>query len=78
MIYMGLTGINYYTLAVENDRDSIFTTIWKPGFNTKRVSTRNFHSKFQSINGNTDNSTASDCLPIMQKSARYRSITNTF
>jgi hypothetical protein len=49
MIYMGLTGINYYTLAVEKDRDSTFTTIWKPGFNTKRVSTRNFHSKFQSI-----------------------------
>jgi hypothetical protein len=32
MIYMWLTGINYYKLAVEKDRDSIFTTIWKPGF----------------------------------------------
>jgi hypothetical protein len=36
MIYMWFTGINYYKLAVENDRDSIFTTItiiWKPGLN---------------------------------------------
>jgi hypothetical protein len=33
MIYMWFTGINYYKLAVEKDRDSIFTTIWKPGFN---------------------------------------------
>jgi hypothetical protein len=35
MIYMWFTGINYYKLAVEKDRDSIFTTIttiWKPGF----------------------------------------------
>jgi hypothetical protein len=34
MIYMSFTGINYYKLAVEKDRDSIFTTItkiWKPG-----------------------------------------------
>ena len=34
MIYMWFTGINYYKLAVEKDRDSIFTTIttiWKPG-----------------------------------------------
>ena len=34
MIYMWFTGINYYKLAVEKDRDSIFTltitTIWKP------------------------------------------------
>jgi hypothetical protein len=33
MIYMWSTGINYYKLAVEKDRDSIFTTIttiWKP------------------------------------------------
>jgi hypothetical protein len=32
---MCFTGINYYKLAVEKDRDSIFTTIttiWKPGF----------------------------------------------
>jgi hypothetical protein len=31
---MWFTGINYYKLAVEKDRDSIFTTIttiWKPG-----------------------------------------------
>jgi hypothetical protein len=34
MIYMWFTGINYYKLTVEKDRDSIFTTIttiWKPG-----------------------------------------------
>jgi hypothetical protein len=27
MIYMWFPGINYYKLAVEKDRDSIFTTI---------------------------------------------------
>jgi hypothetical protein len=27
MIYMWFTGINYYKLTVEKDRDSIFTTI---------------------------------------------------
>ena len=27
MIYMWFTGMNYYKLAVEKDRDSIFTTI---------------------------------------------------
>jgi hypothetical protein len=35
MIYMWFTGINYYKLAVEKDRDSNFTTIttiWKPDF----------------------------------------------
>jgi hypothetical protein len=32
MIYMLDTGINYYKLAVEKDRDSIFTTMWKPCF----------------------------------------------
>ena len=26
MIYMWFTGINYYKLAVEKDRDSVFTT----------------------------------------------------
>jgi hypothetical protein len=31
MISMWFTGINYYKLAVEKDRDSIFTTMWKPG-----------------------------------------------
>jgi hypothetical protein len=31
MIYMWFTGINYYKLAVEKDRDSIFTTMWKQG-----------------------------------------------
>jgi hypothetical protein len=31
-IYMWFTGINYYKLAVEKDRHSIFATIWKPGF----------------------------------------------
>jgi hypothetical protein len=31
MIYMWFTGINYYKLAVEKDRDSSFTSIWKPG-----------------------------------------------
>ena len=33
MIYMWFTGINYYKLTLEKDRDSIFTiitTIWKP------------------------------------------------
>jgi hypothetical protein len=32
MVYMWFIGINYYKLAVEKDRDSIFTTItsiWK-------------------------------------------------
>jgi hypothetical protein len=45
------TGINYYKLAVEKDRDSIFTTIttiWKPGFKF-RVSRPNFNSKHPSI-----------------------------
>jgi hypothetical protein len=28
---MWFTGINYYKLAVEKDRDSMFTTIRKPG-----------------------------------------------
>jgi hypothetical protein len=39
MIYIcGLhAGINYYTLAVEKDHDSIFTTIWKPGFSCSRA-----------------------------------------
>jgi hypothetical protein len=32
MIYMWFTGINYHKLAVEKDRDSIFTTMSKPGF----------------------------------------------
>jgi hypothetical protein len=35
MIYMWFTGINCYKLAVEKDRDSIFTTIttiWNPLF----------------------------------------------
>jgi hypothetical protein len=33
---MWFTGINYYKLAVEKDRESIFTitTIWKPGLKT--------------------------------------------
>jgi hypothetical protein len=34
MIYMWFTGTNYYKLAVEKYRDSIFTTIrtiWKSG-----------------------------------------------
>ena len=38
MIYVWFTGINYYKLAVEKDRDSIFTTItliWKPCFRRK-------------------------------------------
>ena len=37
---MWFTGINYYKLAVEKDRDSIFTTIttiWKPGFKNDAV-----------------------------------------
>ena len=35
MIYMWFTGINYYKLAVERDRDSFYDRydhIWKPGF----------------------------------------------
>jgi hypothetical protein len=35
MIYMWFTGINYHKLAVEKDRDSIFTTIRKPGLKEK-------------------------------------------
>jgi hypothetical protein len=31
VVYVWFTGINYYKLAVEKDRGSIFTTIWKPG-----------------------------------------------
>jgi hypothetical protein len=37
---MWFTGINYYKLAVEKDRDSIFTTIttiWKAGFKNDAV-----------------------------------------
>ena len=40
MIYMWFTGINYYKLAVDKDRDSIFTTIttiWKPGLSIQDV-----------------------------------------
>jgi hypothetical protein len=39
MIYMWFTGINYYKLAVEKDRDSIFTTITtrKPGLSNRDV-----------------------------------------
>jgi hypothetical protein len=40
MIYMWFTGINYYKLAVEKDRDSIFTTIWKPGSNVTYTKAR--------------------------------------
>jgi hypothetical protein len=43
MIYIWFTGINYYKLAVEKDRDSIFTTIktiWKP------MQAYNKHCKF--------------------------------
>jgi hypothetical protein len=35
MIYMWFTAINYYKLAIGKDRDSIFTTIWKPGITWK-------------------------------------------
>ena len=35
MIYMWFPGMNYYKLAFEKDRDSIFTTIWKPGLSTR-------------------------------------------
>jgi hypothetical protein len=38
MIYMWFTDTNYYKLAVEKGRDSIFTiitTIWKPNYNKK-------------------------------------------
>ena len=37
MIYTSFTGLNYYKLAVEKDRDSISTTItiiWKLGLTT--------------------------------------------
>ena len=36
MIYMWFTGINYYKLAVEKDRDSIFTTITTIGSQASR------------------------------------------
>jgi hypothetical protein len=43
MICMWFTGINYYKLAVEKDRDSIFTTIWdlygKQGRRNQRLDT---------------------------------------
>ena len=32
MISTWFTGKNYYNMAVEKDRDIIFTTILKPGF----------------------------------------------
>jgi hypothetical protein len=38
MIYIWFTGVNYYKLAFEKDRDSIFTTIttiWKRGSRTR-------------------------------------------
>jgi hypothetical protein len=31
-LYVVYRYINYYKLAVEKDRDSSFTTIWKPGY----------------------------------------------
>ena len=37
MIYMWFTGINYYKLAVEKDRDFIFTTMWKPDINNSEM-----------------------------------------
>jgi hypothetical protein len=36
MIYMWFTGTNYYKLAVEKDRDSIFTTKWIPSLMTRK------------------------------------------
>jgi hypothetical protein len=42
MIHMWFTGINYYKLAIEKDRDSIFTTItniWKPGISELKQTT---------------------------------------
>jgi hypothetical protein len=40
---MWFTGINYYKLAVEKDRDSIFTTIRKPGL--KIIHDKHFSSR---------------------------------
>ena len=47
MIYMWFTGINYSKLAVEKDRDSIFTTIttiWKPGIQGASKKVRPFRN----------------------------------
>jgi hypothetical protein len=44
MIYMWFTGINDYKLAVAKDRDSIFTTIRKPGFKSFPLYRIAFHS----------------------------------
>jgi hypothetical protein len=48
MIYMWFTGINYSKLAVEKDRDSIFTTIRKPGLGLLHILF--FYCKFSNIN----------------------------
>jgi hypothetical protein len=42
---MWFTGINYYKLAIEKDRDSIFTTIWKLGFRIVMKNWRFFEDK---------------------------------
>ena len=50
MIYMWFTGVNYYKLAVEKDRDSIFTTITtllKSGFSQSLMYTN--HSLYPII-----------------------------
>jgi hypothetical protein len=59
MIYMWFTGKNYYNLAVEKERDSIFTTIttkWNPGFTLS--STNNFGQI------NHDSKRLAKCKPV--------------
>jgi hypothetical protein len=51
MIYMWLTGINYYKLAVEKDRYSIFTTIWKPNL-YERYGTCSLRNRCSGVKGN--------------------------
>ena len=53
MIYMWFTGINCYKLAVEKNRDSIFTTIttiWKSGLRKLRIDRNTTTWKIQALN----------------------------
>jgi hypothetical protein len=56
MIYTWFTGINYYKLAVEKDRDSSFTTIttiWKPGLSGKGYVVRNLDRRVSGLYNET-------------------------
>jgi hypothetical protein len=46
MIYMWFTGINYYKLAVEKDRESIFTTM-----HYDHIETRFMHVNQRTLKG---------------------------